>query len=183
MHPPDKVSVEELWRYLHRGKPFEYVFEHATEILKVLKPYQQEYVMNFIKSRPFDWQRSILEKHPSIDTFSLVVLWPPAEQKVVYPDEAPAVIVAKWPFEDQLKYYAKYPPNYESAVKAKYSETKGRIRRMEQVLYTRKDELWWVCGCVAKDDLHASAALSIYCHFHGKEHDIHVPWMKKILTE
>jgi len=44
--------------------------------------------------------------------------------------------------------------------------------------FTRADELWWLCGCVDTDDLHA--ALSIYCHLHGKEHD--VPWMEKILS-
>ena len=181
---PSEIKPDELYRFLQRRRQCDdYLFEHATTILEMLpKTWEKEWVMDRIQDWPVKRQQEMLVKHPSIDKLSFAILWPEDDQRATYPDEAPVVIVRNWSFAEQVKYYAKYPPNYESAMKAKYSEGMSRIRGMQQVLYMRVDELRWLCGCKAKDDLHATAALSIYCHFHGKAHDIHVPWMEKILT-
>lgn len=181
---PYQVEPDELFSFLSRdARAGDYIFEHGNKILQVLKkPWQKEKVLTVVSKWPVQRQRAFVERHPLIDKFALAILWPSADQRAVYPDEAPVVMVAKWSFADQTEYYRKYPANYESAVVTKFDQLFRHVRSMQPMMLTRSDLFVLVSGREAKDDLRATAALSTYNHFHGMHFEIHKPWMDKILS-
>ena len=143
--------------------------------------YRKRYVLDLIQAMPAERQQLLLEKHKGIDRLPFAINWPPELQKAAYPNEAPLVMVRKWSSADQEEYYNKYPPHYDQIVKTHVSELLSELRKLHKVYLISVRNLRLISGCVAMNDVHATAALATYNHFHGTEISICAVRMETIL--